>query len=105
MRESLVGAALAVVTGEAGQRLMGVAADAPTPIHTLLAAAHNRLRSGCSGPREGWAVGPSLTRHRRLAAPAFVDVAVAASPTGSLYPRNTQSAGCGRSGLYQRRLP
>ena len=38
MRESLVGAALAVVTGEAGQRLMGVAADAPTPIHTLLAA-------------------------------------------------------------------
>ena len=59
MRESLVGAALAVVTGEAGQRLMGVAADAPTPIHTLLAAPHNRLRSGCSGPREGWAVGPS----------------------------------------------
>jgi hypothetical protein len=29
-----------------------------TPIRTLLAAAHNRLQSGCSGPGEGWAEGP-----------------------------------------------
>jgi hypothetical protein len=59
MRESLAGAALAVVTGEAGQRLMG---ELPPmlrrPPHTP-GRSPQPARSGCSGPREGWAVGPS----------------------------------------------